>query len=206
MTFNIRTMYTQKPVRLALRLWGAADQCTMSQVPISIPWHSENWNIQLKAHLNPLMIPMHGKFNDDIFARFLEITKNVAISFIKEYWGPILIPSCDVIDDVNIMKNTFLDIIWGRHLIISKVKPKLCLIFQILQNGHLFELATNFFIRSDTGSWRYQQCSRWHFRYFELLIDALAQILTGIYQFQILTYFVTCWRHQWRHEYAFIQM
>ena len=53
MTFNTRTTYTQKPVRLAIRLWGAADQNTMSQVPISIPWHREYWYIQLKAHLKP---------------------------------------------------------------------------------------------------------------------------------------------------------
>ena len=53
MTFNTRTTYTEKPVRLAIRLWGAADQCTMSQVPICIPWHREYWNIQLKAHLKP---------------------------------------------------------------------------------------------------------------------------------------------------------
>ena len=53
MTFNTRTTYTEKTVRLAIRLWGAASQCTMSQVPISIPWHSEYWNIQLKAHLKP---------------------------------------------------------------------------------------------------------------------------------------------------------
>ena len=30
---------------------GAADQCTLSQVSISIPWHGEYWTIQLKAHL-----------------------------------------------------------------------------------------------------------------------------------------------------------
>ena len=35
-----------------------AYQCTvsqvpMSQVPISIPWHREYWNIQLKAHMKP---------------------------------------------------------------------------------------------------------------------------------------------------------
>ena len=53
MTFNTRTTYTQKPVWLAIQLWGAADRCTMSQVPISIPWHREYWNIQLKAHLKP---------------------------------------------------------------------------------------------------------------------------------------------------------
>ena len=54
------------------------------------------------------MIPMHNKFDDDIFARFLVIMRNVVISFIMEYIGPILRPTCDVIDDVIIMKNTFL--------------------------------------------------------------------------------------------------
>ena len=150
------------------------------------------------------MIPMRRKCND-IFARFIEVMKNVAISFIKEYRGPTLRPPCDVIDDVNIMKNTFWGIIWG-HLFISQVKSNLCLISQILQNGRLFELAKNLFIGSDTGSWIYQQDSHWHFRYFELLIDAVAHILTGINQFQNLTYFVTWWRHQRRHEYTFIEM
>ena len=50
----------------------------------------------------------------------------------------------------------------------------------------------------------YQKDSHEHFRHFELLIDAVIQILTEIYQFQNLTYFVTRWRHQWRHEYVFI--
>ena len=53
-----------------------------------------------------------------------------------------------------------------------------------------------------TGSWIYQKDSHEHFRHFERLIDAVAQILTEIYQFQILTYFVILWRHQWRHECA----
>ena len=35
---------------------------------------------------------------------------------------------------------------------------------------------------------------------------ALAQMLTEIYQFQNLTYFVAWWRHQWRHEYVYIKM
>ena len=51
---------------------------------------------------------MHRKFNDNIFARYLLIMKNVIISFIKEYRGPILRPACDVIDDVIIMKKLFL--------------------------------------------------------------------------------------------------
>ena len=49
---------------------------------------------------------MHKKFNDDIFARFLVIMKNV-ISFIKEYRGSIFRPPYDVINDVIIMKILF---------------------------------------------------------------------------------------------------
>ena len=54
-----------------------------------------------------LMIHMHMKFNDDIFARCLVNMKNV-ISFVKEYRGPTLRPLCDVIDDVIITKILFL--------------------------------------------------------------------------------------------------
>ena len=50
---------------------------------------------------------MQRKLNDDIFARFLVILKNVVKSFINEYRGPNSRPPCDVIDDVIIMKNTF---------------------------------------------------------------------------------------------------
>ena len=63
-------------------------------------------NIYLYDCSHNLMIPMHGKFNDDILARVLVIMKNV-ISFIKEYRGPTLRPHCDVIDDVIIMKILF---------------------------------------------------------------------------------------------------
>ena len=150
-----------------------------------------------------LMIHMHRKFNDDIFARCLVTMKNAIISFIKEYRGPTLMPPCDVIDDVIIMKILFFGIIWDDPFI-SEVKLKLCLLFQNFQNGHYFELATNFFTGSYTGSWIDQKDSHEHFRHFELLIDALAQILTEIYHFQNLTYFVTWWRHRWRHEYIFI--
>ena len=59
---------------------------------------------------------------------------------------------------------------------------------------------TNFFTESYTGSWIDQNDSHQHFWHFELLIDALAQILTKIYQFQNLTHFVILWRHKWRHE------
>ena len=155
-------------------------------------------NIYLFNCSHNLMIPMHRKFNDDIFACFLVIMKNV-ISFIKEYRRPTLRPPCDIIDDVIIIKNTFLGIIWD-DLFISEVKLKLFLIFPNFQNGRHFELVTNFFTGSYTGSWIYQKDSHDHFPHLELFIDAVAQILTEIYQFQNLNCFVIMWRHQWRHE------
>ena len=45
-----------------------------------------------------------------------------------------------------------------------------------------------FFTGSDTGSWIYKKDSHEYFRNLELLIDALAQILTEIYHFQNLTF------------------
>ena len=157
-------------------------------------------NMYLYNCSHNLIIHMHSKFNDVIFAHCLVIMKNVIISFIKEYRGPTLRPPCDVIDDVIIMK-IFFSMIWDDPFI-SEVKLKLCLIFQNFQIGHYFELATNFFIGSYIGSWIDQKDSHKHFRHFELLIDALAQILTEIYHFQNLTYFVTWWRHRWRNECA----
>ena len=153
-------------------------------------------NTRLYKFSHNLLIPIHRKFNDDIFARFLVIMNNFVISFIKEYRGPTFRPPCDVIGDVIIMKNTFYGIIWD-NLFISEVKLKLCLIFK---NGRHYELTINFFSGSDTWSWIYQKHNHYHFRYFGLLIDALAQILTEIYQFQNLTYFVTWRRQRWRHE------
>ena len=78
-------------------------------------------------------------------------------------------------------KKNFFCIIWD-DLIISEVRLKLCLIFQ---NGRHFEFVTNFFTGSYTGSSIYQNDSHEHFRHFELLIDAVTQILTKISQFQI---------------------
>ena len=70
------------------------------------------------------MIPMHRKFSDDIYARFLVIMKNVVISFIKEKRGQTLRPSCDVDDDI-IMKILFFGIIWDDRFI-AEVRLKLC--------------------------------------------------------------------------------
>ena len=145
-----------------------------------------------------LMIHMHRKFNDDILARCLVIMKNVIISFIKEYRGPTLKLPCDVIDDVIIMKILFWHILRRSFHIWGQIEAVLNI--QNFQIGRHFELATNFFTGSYTGSWIYQKDSHEHFRYFELLINALAQILTEIYHFQNLTYFMTWWRHRWRHE------
>ena len=82
-------------------------------------------NMYLYKCSHNVMILTHRKFNDDIFARFLVITKNVVISFIKTYTGSTLRLPCDVI-----MTKIFLGIIWN-DLFISEVKLKLCLTIKI---------------------------------------------------------------------------
>ena len=113
--------------------------------------------------------------------------KMLFFSFIKEYRETTLRSFCDVIDDVIIMKIFFSCIIWV-DLFIPEVNLKLCLIFWHFQNGRHFELATKFFTRSDTGSWISYKDSHKHLWHFELLINALAQILTELLQFKVLTY------------------
>ena len=112
---------------------------------------NDGMNMYLYKCSHNVMMLTHRKFNDDIFARFLITMKNVVISFIKEYRGPTLRVSCDVIDDVIIMKN-FFGIIWNV-LFVPEVKLKLCLTIQNFKDGRHFELATNFYTGSYTGSW-----------------------------------------------------
>ena len=88
-------------------------------------------NTDLYKYSHNPVIPMYGKFNDDICVRFLVIMKYVLISFIKEYSAPTLRPP------------------------ISNVKLNLCLIFKKFQNGRHFEVIRNFFTGSNTGSWIY---------------------------------------------------
>ena len=117
------------------------------------------------------------------------------LSFIKEYRETYLRSLCDVIDNVITIKNIFSCIIWD-DLSISVVNLKLCVIFWHFQNGRYFEVATKFFTRNDTGIWICYKNIHEHLWHFELLIDALAQILTEILHFKVLTYFRTLWRHQ----------
>ena len=81
-------------------------------------------------------------------------------------------------------------------------------VFNILtfSNGRHFELATKYFTGSDTGIWIYYNDSPEHLWHFKLLIDALAQILTEILQFKVLTYFGTLWRHQWSNGRSFVKV
>ena len=93
-----------------------------------------------------LMILTHRKFNDDIFACFPVIAKNV-ISFIKEHRRPTLRLPCDVIDNVIIIKN-FFGIIWDV-IFISEIKSYLrssCVqLLKIFKMVTVLELTTNFF-------------------------------------------------------------
>ena len=132
------------------------------------------------------------------------IMKNVILSFIKEYRETTLRSLCDVIDDVITMKIFFSCIIWD-DLFIPDVKLKLCFIFGHFQNGCHFEVAKNFSTWSDTGISICYKDSHEHLWHFELLIDALAQILTGLLEFKVLTYFGTLWRHQWSNPRSLVK-
>ena len=154
-------------------------------------------NIYLYNCSHNLMILMHRKFNDGIFVCFLVIMKNTVVSFIKEYRGPALRPPCDVIDDV--MKILFMHN-FGRSFHIWGQIEAVFNISKFSKWPPYWARDKLFFTESYTGSWIYHKDSHEHFRHFELLIDAVVQILTEIYQFQNLTYFVILWRHQWRHE------
>ena len=101
-------------------------------------------------------------------------------------------------------ENIFSCIIWD-DLFISDVKLKLCLIFWHFQNGRHFELTTKFFTGSDTGSWICYKDNHEHSWHFELLIDVLTQILTELFEFKVLTYFETLWRHQWSNPWSFVK-
>ena len=145
-----------------------------------------------------LMKHMHRKFNDDIFARCLVIMKKFIISFIKEYRGPTLRPPVTSSMTSSSWKYFF----WHNLRRSFHIWGQIEAVFNIsrFSKWPLFWARDKFFTGSYTGSWIDQKDSHEHFRHCENLIDALAQLLTGICHFQNLTYFVTWWRHRWRHE------
>ena len=182
---------------------------SLTQILTEICQFKKNWPILLPGDVindvmkhmyiivfHKLLILMHRKFNDHIFARFFIIMKNAVISFIKIYRRPTLRPSYDVIDDV------LMTFFWHNLGQSFHIWGKIETVFDIsnFQYGRHFELGHFFSTRSITGSWIYQKDSQEHFRYFELMIDAVAQMLTEIYHFQNVTYFVILWRDQRRHE------
>ena len=81
-------------------------------------------------------------------------------------------------------------------LSISDIKLQLCLILWHFQNDHHFGIAKKLFIESDSLKWICQKDSHENLWNFELFIDALAQILTELLQFKMLTYIETRWRYQ----------
>ena len=101
-----------------------------------------------------------------------------------KYKGLTLWPPWDVIDGVITTKNIFFGIIWD-DLFISEVKVKLRFLPQFFSKWPLFWVAAKHFYRCNTASWINQQNSHEHLRYFKFLIDALAEILMEIKQFQI---------------------
>ena len=124
---------------------------------------------------------MWTKFSDGWSKTATCITENVTISFKHEYRRPTLTSRCDVINDVINIKSPFWRLISGG-LSISNVKMNLSQIFHgDLLNRKLYRKLS---LHQD------RTC---HSLYFEILFDVLAEILTELWLFQILTYFLTSW-------------
>ena len=114
--------------------------------------------------------------------------------FIKEYRDDLR-SSCYVIDPVITMKIFFLhNLGWSFHF-----WCQIEAVFNILTfvNWPSFWGRDKNVYRNDTGIWICYKDSHEHLWYFELLVDVLAQILTWLLQFEVLTYFKLWWRHQW---------
>ena len=133
-----------------------------------------------------------AKLSDDWLKTATYISENETISFKYEYRRPLLTSHCDVISDLINVKNTFCGII-SDDLSISDVKMNLFKIFRKFQNGHHFEVRASFYTGSCIGICIIQQDRPCYSLHFELLIDAVAQILMKLLQFQNLTYFLISW-------------
>ena len=139
------------------------------------------------------------KFNDDIFARCLVIMKKMLLFHLYRniegrLWGHPVTSSMTS----SSWKYFFLHNLGRSYHIWGQIEAVLNI--SKFSKWPLFWARDKLFTGSYTGSWIDQKDSHEHFQHFELLIDALAQILTEIYHFQNLTYFVTWWRHRWCHE------
>ena len=83
----------------------------------------------------------------------------------------------------------------------------LCSIFQNFQNGTILSSRQTFFTESYTGSSIYQKDSHQHFRYFELLIDALTHNINGyisISKFDLFCDLVTSSMTSWKYIYIIV--
>ena len=131
---------------------------------------------------------MWTKFGDDWLQTATCIAENVTISFKHEYRRPRLTSRSGVIN----IKNTFSGII-SDDLSISIFKLNLSKIFRNFPNGRHFDVRVSFVTGSPTGSWVQPLKSQSNSLHFELLIAVVALILTELWQFWDLTYFLTLW-------------
>ena len=136
-----------------------------------------------------------SKFGDDWSKTVTCIAENVTISFKHEYRRHTLMSRCDVIGDVIIMTiilmddfhTIFLYLLWNCGYIENSK------ILKNFQKWRKFEVRSNFFVITVTGSYVSYLDSQSNFLHFELLIDVLAHKLTELWRFKKLTNFLTSW-------------
>ena len=163
---------------------------TSKQTNRQMKWQSEI--LYLPKFPSMIMLTMHTKLEDDIFVRSLFMTKNVM--FIKEYretiWG---LPVTSSMTSSPWKYFSLHNLGWSFYF-----WCEIEAVFDILtfSNWPPFWDRNANFTMSDTGNRICKNDSQENLWDFELLIDALAEILTELLQFKVLTHFETQWRHQ----------
>ena len=146
------------------------------------------------------MIHIYTKFEDDIFVRSSVILKMLFYHSLrnieKRLWGRCVTSSMTSSQWKYFFLHNFSFLLSNWSCVLYLAFSKMT---AILRSHRIF------FIWSDTGNWICYKDSHEHLWHFELLIDALAQILTALLELKVLTYFGTLWRHQWSNPRSFVK-
>ena len=142
------------------------------------------WPLTLKHYklLYWAKIHLWLKNSEDMSKPSWFMRENVLISFKHEYWRLILSSWCDVTGDVSSMKYFFFNYL---HTIVPYPKSNWCYLWKFLRSWNFqkwrnFEILANILVGCVTGNMVCYIDSQAHYLRFELLIDAVAQILTEL--------------------------
>ena len=106
---------------------------------------------------------------------------------------------CNLLPESTSPKHEYREKLWGHPVTSSMTSsPK------NFQNGRHFELATNFFTESYTGSWIYQKDNHEHFRHFDRRSNSNSDGDISISKFDLFCYLVTSSMTSWIYIYIIV--